>query len=182
MITSKSPHNLYALRSPINDKTTYKIPPLLLDAPGKPDHQVTDPTANLGPPSRASVSHFPDVNHCVWYLFDSKVTGSLGVSQDPSDSESSASTHFSMSLAHKDINLKEPYKQDIKEQVTTKTFLKQKTGLHEIPNTRGIVCRRCFKAQSPICGVNFSNNTSITKVRVNERKTNLTRPLKPLNH
>ena len=152
MITSKSPHNLYALRSPINDnydKTTNKIPPpppppQLLDPPGKPDHQVTDPMANLGPLSRASVSHYPDVNHCVWYLFDSEVTGSLGFSQDPSDSESSASTHFSMSLAHKDINLKEPYKQDIKEQVTPKTFLKQKTGLHEIPNTRGIVCRRCF--------------------------------------
>ena len=39
-----------------------------------------------------------------------------------------------------------------------------------------------FQIQSPICGVNFSNNISITQVRVNERKTNLTRPLKPLNH
>ena len=28
----------------------------------------------------------------------------------------------------------------------------------------------------------FSNNMSITQVRVNEEKTNLTRSLKPLNH
>ena len=27
-----------------------------------------------------------------------------------------------------------------------------------------------FQIQSPICGVNFSNNISITQVRVNERK------------
>ena len=39
-----------------------------------------------------------------------------------------------------------------------------------------------FQIQSPICGVNFSNNITITQVRVNERKTNLTRPLKPPNH
>ena len=28
-----------------------------------------------------------------------------------------------------------------------------------------------FQIQSPICGVNFSNNVSITQVRVNERKS-----------
>ena len=39
-----------------------------------------------------------------------------------------------------------------------------------------------FQIQSPICAVNFSKNISITQVRVNERKANLTRPLKPLNH
>ena len=33
-----------------------------------------------------------------------------------------------MSLAHKYINLKEPYNQDIKEQVTIKKLLKKKTG------------------------------------------------------
>ena len=38
-----------------------------------------------------------------------------------------------------------------------------------------------FQIQSPIGAVSFSNNISITQVRVNERK-NLTRPLKPLNH
>ena len=39
-----------------------------------------------------------------------------------------------------------------------------------------------FQIPSPICGVNFSNNISITQVRVSEGKTNVTRPLKPLNH
>ena len=39
-----------------------------------------------------------------------------------------------------------------------------------------------FQIQSPICGVNFSNDILTTQVRVNERKTNLTRLLKPLNH
>ena len=34
-----------------------------------------------------------------------------------------------MSLAHKYVNLKEPYNQDIKVQVTTKNFAKKKTGL-----------------------------------------------------
>ena len=33
-----------------------------------------------------------------------------------------------MSLAHKYVKLKEAYNQDIKEQVTTKIFLKKKTG------------------------------------------------------
>ena len=33
-----------------------------------------------------------------------------------------------MSLARKYVNLKEPYDQDIKEQVTTENFLKKKTG------------------------------------------------------
>ena len=31
-------------------------------------------------------------------------------------------------------------------------------------------------------GVNFSNNISITQVRINERNTDLTRPLQPPNH
>ena len=30
--------------------------------------------------------------------------------------------------------------------------------------------------------LNFSNDMSITQVRINEEKTYLTRPLKPLNH
>ena len=53
---------------------------------------------------------------------------SLGLSQDPPDSECSTLTHFSMSLARNYVNLKKPYNQDIKEQVTTKKFLKKKTG------------------------------------------------------
>ena len=48
------------------------------------------------------------------------VTGSPGLRQDPSDSECSTLTHFSMCLAHKYVNLKEP--QDIKEQATIKIF------------------------------------------------------------
>ena len=34
-----------------------------------------------------------------------------------------------MSLAHKYVNLKEPYNQDIKEQVTTENVYKKKTGI-----------------------------------------------------
>ena len=83
------------------------------------------PTANFGQLSRGSVTSSMLVT-----VFDTqghlKVTGSLGLSQDPSDSECSTLTHFSMSLAHKYVNLREP--QDIKEQATTKKVLKKKTG------------------------------------------------------
>ena len=41
-----------------------------------------------------------------------------------------------MSLAHKCVTLKEPYNQDIKEQVTTNFFLKKRRqALHEIPTS-----------------------------------------------
>ena len=53
---------------------------------------------------------------------------SLGLSQDPPDSECSTLTHFSMSLARNYVNLKKPYNQDIKEQVTTIIFLKNKAN------------------------------------------------------
>ena len=53
---------------------------------------------------------------------------SLGLSQDPSDSKCSALTHFSMSPAHKYVNLKKAYNQNIKEQVTIKKCLKKETG------------------------------------------------------
>ena len=56
-----------------------------------------------------------------------KVTRSLGLRQDVSDSECSALTYFFMSLAHKNVGPKESYNQDIKEQVTTKNFLKKNT-------------------------------------------------------
>ena len=39
-----------------------------------------------------------------------------------------------------------------------------------------------FQIQSPICGVNFSNNLSINQVSSIRGKTNFTRILKPLNH
>ena len=89
-----------------------------------------------------------------------------------------------MSLAHKYVNLKEPYNQDIKEQVTTKNFFKKKTfhSLHEISTPEAQCAEGVFQIQFPICGVNISNNISVTQIRVNERKTNLTPILKPLNH
>ena len=88
-----------------------------------------------------------------------------------------------MSLSHKYINLKESYNQDIHEQVTTKNFLKKKTGFAWNPQSqRHSVEARCFQIQSPICYVKFSNNVSVRWVRVNERKTNLNRPLKSYNH
>ena len=49
-------------------------------------------------------------------------------------------------------------------------FKKRRHALHEIPNPRGIVCRRCFQIQFPICSANFSNNISINQASVNERK------------
>ena len=88
-----------------------------------------------------------------------------------------------MSLSHKYINLKESYNQDIHEQVTTKNFLKKRTGFAWNPQSqRYSVEARCFQIQSPICYVKFSNNVSVRWVRINERKTNLNRPLKSYNH
>ena len=71
------------------------------------------------------------------------------MSQDPSDSECNALNHFSMSLAHKYVNIKEPYNQDIKEQVINKSFKKRRQALNEIPNLRDIVCKRCFSNSVP---------------------------------
>ena len=103
--------------------------------------------------------------------------------QDPSHSEFSALTHLFMSLVHKYVNLKEPYNQGIKEQVTTKTFFKKNNKLYiKSPTQQAKCAKEFFQIQSPICGVNFSNNISIIQVRVNEGKTNLTKPLKVLNH
>ena len=105
------------------------------------------------------------------------------MSQDPSHSDYSALTHFFMSMSHKYINLKESYNQDIQEQVTTKNFLKKKAGLTWNPQSqRHSVQARCFQIQSPICYVKFSNNVSVRRIRVNDRKTNLNRPLKSYNH
>ena len=74
-------------------------------------------------------------------------------------------------LTCKYVNLKEPYNQDIKEQVTTKNFLKKKTDFKWNPQPqRHIVQKGDFQIQSPSCGANFLNNISITQVRVNEKK------------
>ena len=84
-----------------------------------------------------------------------------------------------MSLAHKHVNLKEPYNPDNKEQVTT-VIKKKKDRLYmKFLNLRGP--EGVFQIQSPICGFNFSNNISISQVRTIKGKNNLTRPLKPLN-
>ena len=97
---------------------------LLLGLSDKRDHQAIHcPTANFGPLSKGGIT-----NLILITVFDPNVTGNLGLSQDPSDSESSDLTHFSMSLVYKYKYLKEPYNQDIKEQVTTKNFLRRKTG------------------------------------------------------
>ena len=62
-------------------------------------------------------------------------------------------------------------------------FFTREDRLYMKSPTAEAKCAKCvFQIQSPIFVVNFSNNISITQVRVNERKTNLTRPLKPLNH
>ena len=87
-----------------------------------------------------------------------------------------------MSMAHNYVNIKEPYNQDIKKLVTTKNFPKKKTGftLNSQPQ-RHSVQNELFKFNHIFCSVNFLNNISITQIKVNERKTDLIRPLKPLN-
>ena len=103
------------------------------------------------------------------------------MSQDPPDSECSALTHLSMSLAHKHVNLKEPYNPDNKEQVTT-VIKKKKDRLYmKCPTSEAKCPEGVFEIQSPISGFNFSNNISISQVKTMRGKTNLTRPLKPLN-
>ena len=50
------------------------------------------------------------------------------------------------------------------------------------PTPEAKCAKGVFQIQSPICGVNFSNNISIIQIPVNDKKTNVIRPLKPLNH
>ena len=105
------------------------------------------------------------------------------MSQDPSDSECSALAHFSMSLARKYVNPKEPYNQDIKEQITTIIFLKKEDRLYMKSPTSEAKCPEgVFQIQSPVCRVNYINNISITQVRSVRGKTSLTLSLKPMNH
>ena len=63
-----------------------------------------------------------------------------------------------MSLPRKYVNLKEPYNEDIKEQVTTKNF-KIDDGLYmKSPNPEKQCVEGVFQIQFPVFGVNFSNN------------------------
>ena len=78
-----------------------------------------------------------------------------------------------MSLSHKYVNLKDPYNQDIKEQVTTIFLKKRRQALHGIAKPEHSVQNVFFKFNLLFFGVNFSNNISINQVRVNERKTNV---------
>ena len=77
------------------------------------------------------------------------------MSQDPLNSECSTLTHFSMSLARKYVHLKEPYNQDIKEQVTTIIFLKNDRLYMKSPTLETKCAVEVFQNQSPIWGVNF---------------------------
>ena len=114
------------------NKTKYSFP-LLLDPPGKPDH--------------IAIHH---LNHCVWYLFDSKVSRSVGLSQDPSDSEFGTLTHFFMSLAGKYVNLKVPYNEGIRELVTTKLFLKKKADFTWNPQLLSQSVQKVFFKFNPL--------------------------------
>ena len=128
MITSKPPPNLYSLPSPINMTImTDNIQsfPLLLDPPGKPDpHTIHGPTANFGPLSRGSATNLLSTIVFDTYL----MPRSPGAWAWAKTLQILNVAHFSMSLFHKYINLKEPHNQDIKEQFTIKKFWKKKTG------------------------------------------------------
>ena len=68
-------------------------------------------------------------------VLDTRLTPRSPGVWDSSDSECSALTHFSMSLARIYVNLKEP--QDIKEQVTSNFFLKKEDRLYmKSPNLK----------------------------------------------
>ena len=59
-----------------------------------------------------------------------------------------------MSLAHKYVNLKKPYNQDIKEWVTAIIFLIKEDRLYIKSPTPETKCAKCvFQIQSPTCGV-----------------------------
>ena len=91
-----------------------------------------------------------------------------GLSHDPSDSECSALTLFSMTLTHTHVNLKEPYNQDNKELVTNKYFSKNKAGFTWISRSQRHSVQKAFFKFS-LLFVNFSNDAAITQVKVNER-------------
>ena len=116
-------------------------------APHFPPHC---PKANFGPLSRGSIT-----NPILIDVFDTYL--SLGLSQDPSDSECSALTHFSMNLARKYVNLKRPYNQDIAEQVTTINFLKNKTDFTWNPQLQRQSMQKVFFKLNPLFVVSKNN-------------------------
>ena len=60
-----------------------------------------------------------------------------------------------MSLARKYVHLKEPYNQDIKEQVTTIIFFKTGRLYMKSPTPEAKCAEGVFQIESPIWGVNF---------------------------
>ena len=77
------------------------------------------------------------------------------MSQDPLNSECSALIHFSMSLARKYVHLKEPYNQDIKEQVAAIIFFKKDRFYMKSPTPETKCAEGVFQIQSPIWGINL---------------------------
>ena len=105
MMTLQSPSNLYTLPSPINMTTMINIRsfPLLVVPPGKFDQQAIHcPITNLGPLLRTDVT-----NPMLITVLDAYLT---------------PKSPGTVSMVYKSVNLKEPYNQGIKEQVTTKNF------------------------------------------------------------
>ena len=100
------------------------------------------PTANFGPLSKDSIT-----NPMLITAFDAYLTP-----RSPG----------AVSLVHKYINLKEPYNQGIKEKVTTEFLLKKDKPYMKSPTPEALCVEGVFQIQSPICGVNFSNNILIT--------------------
>ena len=89
--------------------------PVLLDPSGKPDHQAIHcPTANFGALSRGRVTNSILITVFHTY-FSQRSSGPWTLTHDPFNSECRTLTHFSISLAQTNVNLKEPYNQDIKE-------------------------------------------------------------------
>ena len=103
-ITSKSPGTKSSSTSckyDDYDNTKYKVSPLLLDLPGKLDHQAIHcPTGNFGPLSRGSTT-----NPILMSVFDTYLT--------PRSPAAWVKTFPILNVAS--VNLKEPYNQDIKE-------------------------------------------------------------------
>ena len=63
--------------------------------------------------------------------------------------------HDNFKISHRYVNLKQPYNQDIKEQVTPKIFLKKKTGFTWNSQPQRHSVEKMFSNSIPICGVNF---------------------------
>ena len=76
-----------------------------------------------------------------------------------------------MSLVRNYVNLKEFYNQAHQRIGHHYNFFKKEGRLYMKFRTPEAKCAKgVFQIQSPICGVIFSSNISITQIRVNEKK------------